>query len=73
MTSGKGLRLAVVGVFMSWKLATAKHQDFFPPMETLVYSAPLGIHSILGKQGLSMEAGWVIGRCMLFSAGLRLG
>ena len=70
MTSGRGLRLVVMGVFMSWKPANARHQDFlFPPMEILVYSACLGIHSIWGKPGLSVEAGWAIGRCMLFSAG----
>lgn len=43
------------------------------PMEILAYSACLGIHSIWGKQSLSVEAGWAIGRCILFSAGLRLG
>lgn len=31
MSSGRGLRLAVMGVFMSWKPANARHQEFFFP------------------------------------------
>lgn len=47
-----------MGVFTSWKLATARHQDFFSPYGDPGLQCRLGNSFNLGETG-SLSGGWL--------------